>query len=504
MPLRTADTTPVKAREALEQVKSLYVERFIPVMERVLADALAGRSSIDAVAYYAESQKGLNSILLVRDAFYAAAQDILDQNFGSAQAGFMMASACLALILAIAGILVLVVQRGVSRPLVDLTTRMSALAAGDSGSDIPHAERRDEIGAMAKALLVFRDAARDKIRMEREAEQARIQAEQERLRTQAEAVSSERDLVVKSFGTGMARLAAKDLSFRLTATLPAAYAQLQSDFNDAMNALEAALAGVEEGAQSIRGSTDEIASAATDLARRTESQAATLEQTAAAVEEITETGRKAAQGAAHGRAVVSTAKADAEKTREVVNQAVAAIGDIERSSAQMSHIIGVIDEIAFQTNLLALNAGVEAARAGDAGRGFAVVASEVRGLAQRSAEAAREIKGLISASSEKVSQGVELVAATGSALERILAQVNDINEIMVNIASGADMQATGLSEINTSVNALDQNTQQNVAMVQQTTTASGALQLQARHLADLIATFELSKREAPARRRHAA
>ena len=187
--------------------------------------------------------------------------------------------------------------------------------------------------------------------------------------------------------------------------------------------------------------------------------------------------------------MVSSAKTDAEHTGQVVRQAVEAMGSIEKSATQISQIIGVIDEIAFQTNLLALNAGVEAARAGDAGRGFAVVASEVRALAQRSAEAAKEIKTLISASTNQVAQGVDRVAQTGKALDRIMQQVGEIHGIVMEFSVSAQEQATGLDQVNTAINQMDQVTQQNAAMVEQTTAASYAMANETGKLSELISRF---------------
>ena len=201
--------------------------------------------------------------------------------------------------------------------------------------------------------------------------------------------------------------------------------------------------------------------------------------------------RKPAEGAAHARAVVSTAKADAERSGEVVGRAVAATTGIESSSQQIGQIIGVIDEIAFQTNLLALNAGVEAARAGEAGRGFAVVASEVRALAQRSAEAAKEIKALISASAQQVGAGADLVGEAGRALARISTQVADINAIVTDIAASAQEQSTGLDQVNTAINQMDQVTQQNAAMVEQSTAASRNLVAETDELARLVGRFKV-------------
>jgi methyl-accepting chemotaxis protein len=242
--------------------------------------------------------------------------------------------------------------------------------------------------------------------------------------------------------------------------------------------------------QAIRLATGEISTSADDQSRRTAQQAASLEETAAALDEITATVKKTADGAAHARDVVSSTKAGAEKSDEVVRQAITAMGDIERSSQQINHIIGVIDEIAFQTNLLALNAGVEAARAGEAGRGFAVVASEVRALAQRSADAAKQIKGLISASTKQVEQGVDLVGQMGKALESIMTEVTEINTVVSEIAAGAKEQSVGLQEINTGVSQMDQATQQNAAVVEETTAASHGLAREIEKLLALVGRFE--------------
>jgi len=351
-------------------------------------------------------------------------------------------------------------------------------------------------------VLVFRDAAIDKVRMEREAEEERVRSEAARKKAEEEAISRERAMVSNSIGTGMAKLAAKDLTFRLTDDLPEAYAKLQADFNAALEQLEQALQSVAASTQAMNSGTQEISSASNDLSRRTEQQASSLEETAAALDEITATVKKAAEGAAHARSVVTDTKDDAEKSGEVVRKAVEAMGGIEKSSQQIGQIIGVIDEIAFQTNLLALNAGVEAARAGDAGRGFAVVASEVRALAQRSAEAAKEIKALISTSTAQVGEGVQLVAETGKSLERIMAKVAEINTVVSDIAVGAQEQATGLQQVNTAVNEMDKVTQQNAAMAEQATAAGRSLAQESEQLSSLVGQFRLGNVAAfePARR----
>ena len=311
---------------------------------------------------------------------------------------------------------------------------------------------------------------------------------------------------VAEIGLALERLAAGDLTYRLEATLPPTFENLRTDLNAAMTQLQTTMQAIVGNASGIRSGTGEIAQAADDLSRRTEQQAASLEQTAAALDEITATVRKTADGARQAREVVARTRADAEHSGAVVRQAVAAMGEIEGSSRQVGQIIGVIDEIAFQTNLLALNAGVEAARAGEAGRGFAVVASEVRALAQRSAEAAREIKALIATSAQQVGAGVKLVGETGEALERIVAQVGEVSGVVGEIAASAGEQATGLAEVNTAVNQMDQVTQQNAAMVEQSTAASHALAQETEQLAQLTGRFQLgadADAPAPARTRPA-
>jgi methyl-accepting chemotaxis protein len=354
-------------------------------------------------------------------------------------------------------------------------------------------DRLDEIGAMARAVEVFKANGLALDENQREVASQRRAAEQDRARNEAarEAVAADQTFVVNSIGQGLERLAKGDLTSRLTDSFPAEYRKLQDDFNAAMETLHEAMKTIAAATEGIRSGTGEVSQAADDLSKRTEHQAASLEETAAALDQITATVRKTAEGATQARDLVTTAKADAERSGEVVNGAVQAMAQIEGSSRQISQIIGVIDEIAFQTNLLALNAGVEAARAGEAGRGFAVVASEVRGLAQRSAQAAKEIKGLIQASSSQVSSGVDLVGQAGKALDRIVVQVAEINAIVAEIAASAKEQATGLAEVNTAVNQMDQVTQQNAAMVEQSTAASRALAQEAQDLGRLVAKFNL-------------
>jgi methyl-accepting chemotaxis protein len=394
----------------------------------------------------------------------------------------------------------------ITGPLGALNRIMERLAGGDLQANVTGVDRRDEVGSMAKTVQVFKDAGLEKVRLEKEAAEQRAAAEAERARGEAERAQTAKQqaFVVESVAKGLSTLADGDLLYRLTTPFAPEYEQLRGDFNNAMDKLQETMKVIAANTQGILGGGEEISQAADDLSRRTEQQAASLEETAAALDQITATVRKTAEGANEASTLVGAAKADAERSGEVVQQAVTAMSAIETSSKQVSQIIGVIDEIAFQTNLLALNAGVEAARAGDAGRGFAVVASEVRALAQRSADAAKEIKTLISASSQQVAQGVDLVGETGKALERIVMQVNQINGVVTEIAASAQEQASGLHQVNTAVNQMDQVTQQNAAMVEQSTAASHALAQEADELAALVAQFKTGVAEVRASRKLAA
>jgi Methyl-accepting chemotaxis protein len=298
-------------------------------------------------------------------------------------------------------------------------------------------------------------------------------------------------ITVEALARGLSALAHGDLTHRITADFVPKAAALKSDFNKTAETLQNILKSVATAVSSMRGGSSEISHASDDLSKRTEQQAASLEETAAALEEITATVKKTAESARQVADVSTSARAAAEQSGVIVDNAVSAMSQIEQSSSQIGQIIGVIDEIAFQTNLLALNAGVEAARAGEAGKGFAVVAQEVRELAQRSANAAKDIKNLISTSSRQVGEGVTLVGQTGEALRGIVAQIGSIAGLVSEIAASTQEQSTGLHQINTAVNQMDQMTQQNAAMVEETTAASHALAQEANELAHLISSFRI-------------
>ncbi|WP_170975901.1 HAMP domain-containing methyl-accepting chemotaxis protein [Rhizobium sp. FY34] len=392
-----------------------------------------------------------------------------------------------------------VARAGITGPMESLRARMASLASGETSGNIDGADRRDEIGAMAKAVEVFRRNALERSSLEEATERTRRASEEERATNEALKTEEAHVLadVVQALATGLRALADGDLSHRINKPFTAKLDMLRTDFNHSVEKLNEAMQLVGNNAQAIGAAANEIRSSSDDLSRRTEQQAASVEQTAAALEEITTTVRDGAKRAEEARKLVVSTGEDARNSGSVVRSAVDAMHAIEKSSGEISSIIGVIDEIAFQTNLLALNAGVEAARAGEAGKGFAVVAQEVRELAQRSAKAAKEIKGLINTSSTQVASGVTLVGDTGKALEGIVNQVQHITSHVQAIAEAYREQSLGLQEINTAVNTMDQGTQQNAAMVEEATATAHQLSTEAQELQRLLGQFRLAQSGQP-------
>jgi len=385
--------------------------------------------------------------------------------------------------------------RSVATPLGNVATSMRRLVEGDTSVEVVGAGRKDEVGLMASALEHFKTTTQEK--QAAEARNAAMQKQVEADRAELDARNAEdqrQDMIaIAALSEGLEHLAKGDLTWRIDTPVWIKAQALKDNFNIAMDRLETAVSIVNTNVGAIHSGVIEISAASDDLSRRTEQQAATLEQTAAALEEITVTVTRTAEGAREAAKVVTGARTDAQHSGQVVTSAVTAMNAIEDSSKRISAIIGVIDEIAFQTNLLALNAGVEAARAGDAGRGFAVVASEVRALAQRSAAAAKEIKALISSSSQQVGQGVTLVGQTGEALQRIVGRVSDIDALVSEIAASAQEQATGLAQVNVAMNQMDQVTQQNAAMVEESTAAAHSLSTEADTLSASVSHFTVKQ-----------
>jgi methyl-accepting chemotaxis protein len=501
---RLSDTPPEAQR--LETVKAAAAKAQGEMQAQIAArddpaQLAQVQASIATTGRLVDTRAGIKAITDAEDVRMATREAAQSRAFAMADGVLAGGSAVCVLISILVGWML---TRGIAGPVSAMTGAMTRLAGGDNGVQIPALGRKDEIGRMAGAVQTFKAAAIEKAALEAEAktqrdaaDAARQAAETERARTAAE-----QSRVVDDLATGLENLSVGVLTFRLRDAFAPAYEKLRADFNAAMDRLQQTMTVVTGNTNGIRSGTNEISAASDDLSRRTEQQAASLEETAAALDEITATVRTTAEGARQAAGAVSAAKAEAERSSEVVTEAVSAMSGIETSSNQISQIIGVIDEIAFQTNLLALDAGVEAARAGDAGRGFAVVASEVRALAQRSAEAAKEIKTLISASSAQVSQGVERVGETGKALQRIATQIAQLNDVITEIAASAREQAEGLAQVNIAVNQMDQATQQNAAMVEESTAASRALAHEADSLADLIGQFQVGAGSASPPRGH--
>lgn len=381
--------------------------------------------------------------------------------------------------------LAMLLSRIIARPISQLTRTMTDLAAGRSDVTIPDADRGDELGDMARAVMVFRDAA-----VARAADaQAKAKAD------------AEQEHVVEALGRGLEAMAAGDMTYMIDQPFSPQYDRLRMTFNQTAEGLERSLAQVSVSANSVHTGAAEIRSASEDLSRRSEQQAAALEETTASMSQVTAMVADTARGAADVRSAIDAAHRDATEGGDVVQRAVTAMDMIEKSSKEIGQIVSVIEGFAFQTNLLALNAGVEAARAGDAGKGFAVVANEVRALAQRSADAAMEIRTLVTASTVQVTSGVGLVAETGKMLERIGVRISDVNGLIQVIATSTETQSTNLHQVNGAVAEMDNMTQRNAAMVEETTAAARSLASEADDLAALVTRFKLnSGNGAPAAR----
>ncbi|MBO9195035.1 HAMP domain-containing protein, partial [Rhizobium sp. 16-449-1b] len=386
------------------------------------------------------------------------------------------------------GIVGYIFSSRLTKPLKDITGLMNRLNNGDQTIEIRSVSRSDEIGIMARALESFRQSAVDKVRMEDEAIHRNGLLEQERQLRETESARSaaELEVAMSALATGLKNLAEGKLDHRIEHPFAPSLDQLRQDFNGSLTRLQATMRQIRDNVEMIQGNGNQMAEAAEDLAKRTEQQAASLEETAAAIDEITVTVRSSAERAKDADQIVRQAKRSADDSAIVVNNAIDAMGRIEEASRQIEQITGVIDEIAFQTNLLALNAGVEAARAGEAGKGFAVVAQEVRELAQRSAKAAKEIKVLINKSTTEVNTGSHLVQETGAVLAKISTQIVTISQHVETIARGSHDQSSALQGVNSTVNQMDQMTQHNAAMVEETKAASRELASQAESLLGLV------------------
>jgi methyl-accepting chemotaxis protein len=426
--------------------------------------------------------------------FTAVVQAALDQ----ARWGFWGVMALFVGLLAIAGFLSIMVALSITRPIGQLVATMGELAQGRNDIDVQGTERGDEIGHMARAVLVFRDAALEKVRLEGQTAEQRQHTEDERRRNEAtqKHAAEEQAHVVESLAEGLKSLSAGDLTFRLPDDFPASYRQIRDDFNNMIAQLQDTIRAIATATREVASTAAEISTSTTDLSQRTEEQAAGLEETTASMEQISATVKKNAENAQQANSFATGTREVADRGGDVVAQTVSAMARIEESSRKISDIISVIDEIARQTNLLALNAAVEAARAGEAGRGFAVVASEVRSLAQRSSQAAKDIKDLITNSSGQVQEGVELVNRAGASLTEIVESIKKVAQIVAEIASASAEQSTGIDQINTALTQMDEVTQQNSALVEQNAAAAKALEQQSHGMSERVSFFRVEGTQA--------
>lgn len=470
------------------------VAAFWPLAEQLRDVELDVRAALQRLAETTAEVKALVAVIQEEERRTASDLDELAASIMHGTTLSILAGVLVAIVLgaAIAAGIALPLSRRLSRS-ADQTER---LAHGDLSVEIDGAEGSNELAKMARALEVFKQNEIERLRL---AEAARKAEDEQSARREDEMRRQAR--VVRDIGDGLNRLAKGDLTHSIaspaTDPFPAEYDSLREAYNSVLHSLSGTLGRIADVADQVRNGSAEISSAAQDLSGRAEAQAATLEQSAAALNELNESVRSTAERARNAEHVSRENRSIAESGVTVVQDAVVAMKGIEKSSEQITRIIGVIDDIAFQTNLLALNAGVEAARAGEAGRGFAVVASEVRGLAQRASESAREIKSLISESAAQVQTGSALVGRTGASLAQILSKAQEVSEQITAIAAAAQEQSIGLGEINTGVNQLDQVTQQNAAVAEETNAAAAALQQQSHDLLQEIAGFQTGSARAP-------
>jgi methyl-accepting chemotaxis protein len=383
-------------------------------------------------------------------------------------------------------------------PLGRLAIATSAVAAGNLQTAIESQSRKDEIGTMSRALSGFRDSLVAQKVMEEQSRAAELQAaEMRRVNLEErEREASSLQAVVRALGEGLDRMASGDLGCEIGSSFPGALDGLRTNFNSAARQLADALAAISRNSNAMRAGSEEMRTSADQLATRTERQSASLSEAASAIDAINQAVRLQMARAEQASKIASDATTGTRNSAEIMEKTIRAMEAIQGSSNQINSIISVIDEIAFQTNLLALNAGVEAARAGDSGKGFAVVAQEVRELAQRSAKAAKEIDSLLSKSTGEVEVGVSLVERAGQALKSIESHVTEIAQQINAMMESTREEVATLRDINASVSQLESMTQQNAAMVEETTASIHQLAQEAGEMDGRIGQFRFGEETA--------
>ena len=435
---------------------------------------------------------------------YLISESVLDSEL---QAGSLQIAALLTLVgtavLAITSAIAWFVLRRMFGPLGRLAGATEAVAAGTLDIKIDGEARKDEIGTMSRALSGFRDSLISQRELEAQAKASQA-AEEEGRRSRAEQQQREADAlsaVVNALGEGLTRMARGDLAYQIHQPFPAALEGLRQNFNASVDQLAEALTAISRNSNAVKAGTEEMRSAADQLAERTERQSASISEAATSIGQITNAVRQQMTRAEDATRIANDATKGTRASADIMEQTIKAMEAIQSSSQQINTIISVIDEIAFQTNLLALNAGVEAARAGESGKGFAVVAQEVRELAQRSAKAAKEISDLLSKSTKEVEAGVSMVEKAGQALKAIGSHVESINHQISAMMVSTREEAETLREINSSVTQIEGMTQQNAAMVEETTASIHQLAQEAGEMDGRIGHFQLAEQAAAEWRR---
>ncbi len=393
---------------------------------------------------------------------------------GSRTIWTMLIGSIVAIIGAI-GVSIVVSRQGITGPLEALQQTMAQLAAGNHHVDVPGTERTDELGTMAKAVLVFRDAA----------------VEQERVQAEKAAADAEQRKVVQALEANLSKLAAGDLTAAINERFSAAYETVKVNFNDAVAALSSLIGTVRERAETIRTGSQEIAVASEDLARRTESNAASLEQTSAAVAQIDQRIKATATAAGDTVQRADDAIKTVSSGRAVADEAVQAMTRVADSAKGIDSVIEGLDKIAFQTRVLAMNAAVEAGRAGEAGRGFAVVADLVSQLAMRSEEEAGRAREQLTATQSDIVAAVEMVQKVDNALADITSDVGAVHGLLGQMAADNHAQSSAITQISVAVSSMDQSTQQNAAMVEETSAAARNLTNEVNELAGQASHFKI-------------
>ena len=492
---------PPAVREALDaQLKSPEASDFDLMVATLLAsDPGSVPRGISSEAWFAAATKRVSLYGAASQETIAAVRAEAENMLGVANRAELGTLG--GLLAFLVGVLIfgLFLARSITRPLAGIGACLKRLSSGDLGVEVPEVGRAADMATLAEAVRGFKHSSLEGVRLAAETALRRAETEAERTRGAAESarVAKEQAEVVRGVSSALSKLRDRDLTARLPDDFPVAYRQLRDDFNQAAEAIRQALHDVKSSVEVISNGAREIAVASDDLARRTERQATNLEESSAALRELAGAVSRTAEASTTTKDAISVAKSDASDSLGVVKDTVVAISRVEESSQTIGEIVVVIDQIAFQTNLLALNAGVEAARAGEAGRGFAVVASEVRALAQKSADAAKQIKTLVSNSSQQISSGVELVGATGEAFDRIYKQIGVIDGSILEIASQAMDQSSILKHLNMAIGELDQATQSNAAIAEQSTAACQSLAQATERLDAMVSEFKLQSTPRP-------